>query len=110
MNGPELKDVSRVMRSVEAMMTEMDALICSTPTGEMRELETEVNIFLMMARDKLSSMALKLVNLQVHKISALTSCAAGKDGDCFHASCPQTRDGEPVKTGRHCPLDNHKDE
>lgn len=36
----------------------------------------------------------------------LTGCAAGKDGDCTHSQCPQLRDGEPSKTGRHCPLDS----
>lgn len=33
------------------------------------------------------------------------SCAAGRDGDCTHSQCPQSRDGEPHATGRHCPLD-----
>lgn len=32
-------------------------------------------------------------------------CHAGKDGDCVHQHCPQLRDGEPAKNGRHCPLD-----
>jgi hypothetical protein len=33
--------------------------------------------------------------------------AAGRnsDGDCYWSQCPQLRDGEPGKTGRHCPLD-----
>ena len=35
----------------------------------------------------------------------LSSCAAGRDGDCVHAHCPQLRDGEPQASGRHCPLD-----
>lgn len=33
-------------------------------------------------------------------------CHAGKDGECNWKNCPQNRDGEPGKTGRHCPLDN----
>lgn len=33
------------------------------------------------------------------------TCKSGKDGDCNAADCPQERDGEPAKTGRHCPLD-----
>lgn len=41
---------------------------------------------------------------------ALTSCAAGRDGDCTHANCPQFHDKEPATTGRHCPLDNQSDE
>jgi hypothetical protein len=34
-----------------------------------------------------------------------TACHAGLDGDCSWSECPQTRDGEPRVTGRHCPLD-----
>lgn len=33
------------------------------------------------------------------------NCHADRDGDCSHKDCPQNRDGEPQKTGRHCPLD-----
>jgi hypothetical protein len=40
----------------------------------------------------------------------LTSCAAGRDGECGHTQCPQLRDGEPAKSGRHCPLDNRDDD
>ena len=32
-------------------------------------------------------------------------CRAAQDGDCIWDGCPQERDGEPRKTGRHCPLD-----
>ena len=35
----------------------------------------------------------------------LQACVAGRDGDCTHGKCPQLRDGEPEKTGRHCPVD-----
>ena len=34
----------------------------------------------------------------------LTGCAAGKDGECTDPMCPQNRDGEPMATGRSCPL------
>lgn len=37
--------------------------------------------------------------------TALTRCQAGRDGDCTDVRCPQLRDGEPAKSGRHCPLD-----
>ena len=40
-----------------------------------------------------------------NKVRDLTRCAAGRDGDCTHAQCPQLRDGEPHKSSRHCPLD-----
>ncbi len=32
-------------------------------------------------------------------------CHAHSDGDCTWEHCPQLRDGEPEKSGRHCPLD-----
>ncbi len=32
-------------------------------------------------------------------------CHAQKDGDCDWEGCPQSRDGEPHATGRHCPYD-----
>src|SRR4026207_1265651 len=28
------------------------------------------------------------------------------DGECFWKDCPQLREGEPEKTGRHCPYDS----
>ena len=41
-----------------------------------------------------------------YTVAVLQSCAAHQDGDCFHKDCPQKRDNEPKRTGRHCPLDN----
>lgn len=40
----------------------------------------------------------------------LHRCHSGQDGDCSWSLCPQNRDGEPVKSGRHCPLDYQEDE
>ena len=38
-------------------------------------------------------------------------CHSDNDGDCNWAMCPQTRDGEPAKSGRSCPIYNwHNDE
>jgi hypothetical protein len=34
-----------------------------------------------------------------------TLCQSGKDGDCTWEHCPQVRDKEPDRSGRHCPLD-----
>ena len=39
-----------------------------------------------------------------------TYCQSSRDGDCTWQHCPQERDGEPRKTGRHCPLDIHTEE
>ncbi len=35
----------------------------------------------------------------------IPSCHAAQDGECFWEGCPQIKDGEPKKSGRHCPLD-----
>lgn len=36
----------------------------------------------------------------------LERCQASRDGEvCAWSSCPQVLDGEPKKSGRHCPLD-----
>ena len=35
----------------------------------------------------------------------MTRCQADSDDDCTWEGCPQIRDGEPEKSGRHCPLD-----
>jgi hypothetical protein len=40
----------------------------------------------------------------------LTGCAADRDGECSHSQCPQLRDGEPVRSGRHCPLDSRDED
>lgn len=34
-----------------------------------------------------------------------SQCHAARDGDCYDKDCPQEREGEPAKSGRHCPLD-----
>lgn len=37
-------------------------------------------------------------------------CQAGRDGECKFSDCPQLRDDEPIRSGRHCPLDIEDDE
>lgn len=41
-----------------------------------------------------------------------TYCRSQRDGDCDcdWVDCPQLKDGEPRKSGRHCPLDIHEEE
>ena len=39
----------------------------------------------------------------------LERCHGASDGDCFYSRCPQLRDDEPKRTGRHCPLDSWHD-
>jgi len=41
---------------------------------------------------------------------AKDQCHASSDGECHWKDCPQINDGEPRKSGRHCPLDHPKDE
>jgi hypothetical protein len=35
----------------------------------------------------------------------MTRCQSDDDGYCEWRGCPQLRDNEPKKSGRHCPLD-----
>lgn len=37
-------------------------------------------------------------------------CQADGDDECEWNFCPQLRDGEPAKTGRHCPKDIREDD
>lgn len=42
--------------------------------------------------------------------SQAESCHADRDGECKWRRCPQLRDGEPEKSGRHCPIDVEKND
>lgn len=37
-------------------------------------------------------------------------CHSARDGDCDWEHCPQNRDGEPERSGRHCRLDRWCDD
>jgi hypothetical protein len=47
------------------------------------------------------------VNLARNKLRSdgESRCRSDSDGDCDWPGCPQLRDGEPTRSGRHCPLD-----
>jgi hypothetical protein len=40
----------------------------------------------------------------------MTRCQSDDDGMCDWEHCPQLRDGEPGRSGRHCPLDKSTEE
>lgn len=48
--------------------------------------------------------------LAIEPVSDHPVCQAARDGDCIWTHCPQMRDGEPAKSGRHCPLDRDEEE
>lgn len=53
----------------------------------------------------------KLVETALDRRLGTTAChATYDDGYCCWIGCPQIRDGEPKKTGRHCPLDVHDED
>jgi hypothetical protein len=58
----------------------------------------------------LSQDGVPAVRIVIEDLAPLKGCAAARDGDCSHSECPQLRDNEPHATGRHCPLDTHKEE
>lgn len=35
-------------------------------------------------------------------------CLSDNDGECEWKDCPQIRDDEPTRSGRHCPRDNNR--
>ena len=41
---------------------------------------------------------------------SINRCQADDDGCCAWEGCPQNREGEPWKSGRHCPLDVRNDD
>lgn len=48
---------------------------------------------------------LKAINKRPSAVERLPCCHSAKDGECFWEHCPQLRDDEPKRSGRHCPLD-----
>ena len=53
-------------------------------------------------RERLRVRSSEIVGLRPRSISQC--CHAARDGECAWKDCPQTRDGEPAKSGRSCPL------
>lgn len=48
---------------------------------------------------------------EIYRITAnMRGCHANREGDCVWEGCPQIKDGEPLATGRSCPLEEWKDE
>ena len=43
------------------------------------------------------------------RVAVDMGCHASRDGECYWSECPQERDGEPAKSGRHCPRDTGED-
>lgn len=53
-----------------------------------------------------------LSGLKLSRLGKYTEerCHAASDGECFWEHCPQLLDGEPRKSGRHCPIDRGDDD
>jgi hypothetical protein len=45
------------------------------------------------------------VEAERSEVVSAPHCHADSDGECTWDGCPQLRDGEPKKSGRHCPYD-----
>ncbi len=57
-------------------------------------------------RDKeIADLARRVSKLYSSLCEINVNCHSQRDGDCIWERCPQLRDGEPKKSGRHCPLD-----
>lgn len=46
------------------------------------------------------------INVRVYFKPEKMRCHGSRDGECSWVYCPQNRDGEPWKSGRHCPYDH----
>jgi len=68
-----------------------------------RWLRLEAAIFTLMNPRDVKK--LRRMTYDERKLLKLETCHAGKDGDCNWKDCPQNREGEPERTGRHCPYD-----
>lgn len=105
-NVARLADVERILASPKGACTVGDLL------GHLR-WAAEI---LAASRDVASDSAEKQTPTKVDPTDMrrfyglVTACHAGRDGECNWRECPQTRDGEPKKSGRHCPLDKESDE
>lgn len=78
-------------------------LSCACANGSKEQIEEAVNKAVIWYRE--------LLPLKFHaQRRTVTRCQANSDGDCYSEKCPQLRDGEPAKTGRHCPYDTKESE
>lgn len=97
--------------------------VLTTPGGKRFAYETEVDALrsliarkkrqksIYQARINAADGYIALANRELAKhLPESPGCHAGRDGDCFWEKCPQIRDGEPAKTGRHCPRDRMGDD
>ena len=55
-----------------------------------------------MATDAAAAEAARTV--EVFESAEPPTCHADRDGGCSWSECPQVRDGEPYRSGRHCPI------
>lgn len=53
---------------------------------------------------------LALMRLVSRPTSTRLRCEGASDGECNWEQCPQLIDGEPERSGRHCPLDLPEEE
>lgn len=75
--------------------------MCRIPTGEMHHHGLSRHC----CSDPWHSPAQAAAEPAVLEPTKRTRCHADEDGECTWKDCPQLRDGEPMKSGRHCPLD-----
>lgn len=74
-------------------------------TGRMDDAEARKEI-----REELIPWALGEGDPVASRWLGRSRCHAARDGECFWSDCPQLRDGEPARSGRHCPIDHELDE
>jgi hypothetical protein len=76
--------------------------------ANLEELGVNVGPAVQKVKDALARVAAERTEEAVPEViqaDVMETCHSQADGDCAWQGCPQNKDDEPMKTGRHCPLD-----
>lgn len=91
----QAEEVKRLRDAAETVALELDHAITMDLSDSRRRMQSAITCL---------RRALSQPEVATACVETLERCAAGMDGDCSDARCPQARDGEPGKSGRSCPL------
>lgn len=116
---PVVKTAIELQRELDRAMSVLE--MYGVPRGRARTVDNGIQVLVTRMQREIDDKQREITRLLAVKGEQLSApeiiwqrplirCAAGRDGDCIHPDCPQNKEGEPAKTGRHCPLDVEDDE
>ncbi len=100
--------VNRLLASGLNRRAIVTLLADSTKVGR-KDIERVLDGLVELERDFTTAKLVKPPSAPLPTRPLSDGCHSGKDGECNWSGCPQERDGEPAKSGRHCPLDKGDD-